>query len=112
MGLQKEFEERLEIVCHDRFTIIFLRYYLEYSFPYNFHFELLLVKAYQSLFGNFGCFFIQFLIFYYVFEQHYPENLRYFADFRRDGIKFVLCDVRLAVKSLLDRRFRIRLIVP
>lgn len=112
MSFQKEFKERLEIVCHNRFTIVLLRYYLEYPFAYYLHFELLLVKAYQCLFCYFRRFFLQFLIFYYVLEQHSPENLRYLADFSRYGIKFVLCDIGLTIERLLDCRFGIRLILP
>ena len=112
MSLQKEFEEWLEIVCHNRFAIILLRHYLEYSFAYNLHFELLLVKAYQCLFGYFCRFVFQLLVFYYVFEQHSPEYLRHFADLSRYSIKFVLCNIRLTVKRLLYSRFRIRLILP
>ena len=112
MSLQKEFKQRLEIVCHNRFTIILLRYYLEYSFAYYLIFKLLLVKRNKLLFGYFRRFLLQFLIFYYVFEQHSPEYLRHFADFSRYTIKFVLCNIRLTIKRLLYCRFSIRFILP
>lgn len=111
MRVQKEFEERFEILCLNHLRI-FLRYNLEYSFAYYLHFELLLVKADQRLFGYFRRLFIQFLTLYYVVEQHPPENLRYFADFSRYGIKLVLSDIRLPIKRLFYCRFSIRLFLP